>query len=77
MFSSELICDAMPSLQTSTEAMHSKNMEAINDSTLYNRNKKLMHQNTTYITYFSLEKKFQLVNILYRWISGSTEVNEY
>lgn len=56
MFSSELICDAMPTLLTPTEVVHSKNKEAINDSALYNRNKKLMHQNTTYITYFSLEK---------------------
>lgn len=53
---SELICNALPILLTSTEVMHSKNKEAIDDSTSYNGNKKLMHQNTTYITYFSLNK---------------------
>lgn len=69
---SELICNALPILLTSTEVMHSKNKEAIDDSTSYNGNKKLMHQNTTYITYFSLNKSsnsliYCIVNFWLHW----------
>lgn len=72
---SELICDALPTLQTSTEVIHSINKEAINDSTLYNGKKNNAPKHYLHYLLF-VGKKFQLVNILYRWISGSTEIHE-